>query len=503
MHTQCSIFAQGGTVMKQTDRDFLSKIKKAVFTNPFGQDRFEIDLAATGMESSASSKEVLSGLIHKIGNTIEQIARNREEHDFSQEDAILLQYGRLFHVFHLFSDGIDEHIRTQVQLGDEKCRVSFGRDILQKLNEYGFDDSQSLRFLELFFQMRRAFYFISRIIGSSDCMMNLRKTLWNNIFTGDIRLYDEFLWNRMEDFSTMLLGETGTGKGLAASAIGRSGYIPYDFRTSTFKESFARTFISINLSQFPEQLIESELFGHKKGAFTGAVDSHQGIFGRCSPHGAIFLDEIGEVSNHVQIKLLRVLQDRLFTPVGSHKTETFSGRVIAATNRSISAARQDGTFRDDFYYRLCSDVIVVPPLRQRLEENRKELAELLEITISRILGKAPKEIVSTIFRIIEESAPAAYGWPGNIRELEQCTRQIILNNRYDWQQSIAGTQPQDCLAASIAKGNLTASELLGAYCRLHHDRLGTYEAVAKLTGLDRRTVKKYVSSCAGVIVVEG
>jgi hypothetical protein len=457
----------------------------------------EIDLAATGMASSASSEEILSGLIHKVGLTIEQIARNGEERDLSPDDITLLQYGRLFHVFHVFSDSIDEHIRTQVQHGDEKCRVDFGKDLLRRLNEYGFNDSQSLRFLELFFQMRRAFFFISRIIGSSDCMMNLRKILWNNIFTGDIRLYDEFLWNRMEDFSTMLLGETGTGKGLAAAAIGRSGYIPYDLRASTFQESFAKTFISINLSQFQEQLIESELFGHKKGAFTGAVDSHQGIFSRCSPHGAIFLDEIGEVSTHVQIKLLRVLQDRLFSPVGSHKSETFSGRVIAATNRSITTARQEGSFRNDFYYRLCSDVIVVPPLRQRLSENSRELKELLKITIRRILGNAPSEIVSSIHNTIEKSVPTDYEWPGNIRELEQCTRQIILNNRYDWQQSSPDVPPQESLAADIEKGSLNAAELMGLYCGLHYKRLGTYEAVARLTGLDRRTVKKYVTSGGG------
>ena len=482
--------------MKSADRDFLSKIKDAAFTNPFDHARMELDLAASGMSPSDTPKDILSGLIRKVEHTIDKIDKNGENRNLSQDDTSLLQYGRLFHAFHLFCGDIDEHIRTQVRHGDEKCRAHFGKDLLQLLHKYQFDDSQALRFLELFFQMRRAFFFISKIIGSSDCMTNLRKTLWNNIFTGDIRLYDTFLWNRMEDFSTMLLGATGTGKGLAAAAIGRSGYIPYDRRSSTFQESFAKTFISINLSQFPEQLIESELFGHKKGSFTGAVDSHQGIFSRCSPHGAIFLDEIGEVSTHVQIKLLRVLQDRLFSPVGSHETHTFSGRVIAATNRSISRARQEGTFRDDFYYRLCSDVIVVPPLRQRLSENRGELKELLEITVARILGSAPKDIVSSIYRQITDNVPTNYDWPGNIRELEQCTRQIILNGRYGWQQS-RPEKDEDQLAASIEEGALSASELLTAYCSLHYKKLGTYEAVARLTGLDRRTVKKYVTGDSG------
>ena len=105
----------------------------------------------------------------------------------------------------------------------------------------------------------------------------------------------------MEDFSTLLLGPTGCGKGAAAAAIGRSGYIPFDQKKQSFAESFTKTVISINLSQFPETLLESELFGHTKGAFTGAVGGHDGLFAMCGPHGSIFLDEIGELSGQVQI----------------------------------------------------------------------------------------------------------------------------------------------------------------------------------------------------------
>src|SRR5207342_3171077 len=171
------------------------------------------------------------------------------------------------------------------------------------------------------------------LIGQSPCLKELCRHLWNNIFTHDIRWYDRYLWNRMEDFSTLLLGETGTGKGAAANAIGRSAYIPFDSRRGAFAESFAVGFIGVNLSQFSQTLIESQLFGHRKGAFTGAVEAHEGVFAQCSPHGAIFLDEIGDVSVPVQIKLLQVLQERSFCPVGSHETLRFRGRVIAATNR--------------------------------------------------------------------------------------------------------------------------------------------------------------------------
>ena len=174
-------------------------------------------------------------------------------------------------------------------------------------------------------------------------MQKLRLSLWNNVFSYDIRTYDQFLVNRMEDFYTLLLGATGAGKGSAAAAIGRSGHIPFDLKKGRFTKSFNDIFVSMNLSQFSESLIESELFGHCKGAFTGAVENHQGLFERCTAHGSLFLDEIGDLAVPIQIKLLQVLQERVFNPVGSHSQKRFAGRVIAATNRSLNDLRKQGT----------------------------------------------------------------------------------------------------------------------------------------------------------------
>ena len=480
--------------MEEAERSFLARIKDATFANPFGETRLAIDLAATGLPAATGTDRILDNLISKAGETIAAVRKRSKGGDtLSAEDRELLRFGMLFHTFHLFCESIDEHIAEQVEKGEERIQVTFGSPLLGMLHSYGFNKRESKRFLELFFQMRRAFFFIKKIIGSSASVRNLRRVLWNNVFTKDIQLYEEHLWNRMEDFSTMILGETGTGKGMAAAAIGRSGYIPFDEKNRVFSESFAGAFISINLSQYPEQLIESELFGHKKGAFTGAVEPHSGIFSRCSPHGSIFLDELGDVSLHVQIKLLRVLQERLFTPVGSHRTEKFHGRVIGATNQSLDKARAEGKFRDDFYYRLCSDIIEVPPLRRRLEENPGELKELLQVTVTRILGTSSDEIVDIANKYIADNQPEGYPWPGNIRELEQCVRQILLNGSYTWQKSGDQQIAEDSLAADIKNGQLTAAELLSHYCRLHHEKLGTYEAVAKLLELDRRTVKKYIS----------
>ena len=220
----------------------------------------------------------------------------------------------LFDAYERFRAALDQLVIEQLAHGDSPCPVPFAREILSLLHRRGVEEKEALRTFAIFFQIRRAHHFIARgLIGTSTCMREFRRHLWDNVFTHDIRVYERCLWDRMEDFSTLLLGETGTGKGTAAAAIGRSAFIPFDEKKQQFTESFTRGFVSINLSQFPEALIESELFGHRKGAFTGAVEAHAGVFTRCSPHGAIFLDEIGEVSAPVQIKLLRVLQDRIFS----------------------------------------------------------------------------------------------------------------------------------------------------------------------------------------------
>lgn len=477
--------------MQSNEREFFTTVRKAIFANPFGEARLRHDLRATGMTTATSLPEILSSLVEKVGKTLQDVEKN--EHQFDSEETELLRYGKLFYTFHLFCKDIDEHILAQVDKGDACCQVKFAEGFLGMLNRFGFNEAEATRFLELSFQMRRAYFFIRSIAGSSECVRQLRSSLWNNIFTGDIQMYDRFLWNRMEDFSTMILGETGTGKGVSAAAIGRSNFIPFNRKTGKFSESFTRAFTSINLSQFPEQLIESELFGHKKGSFTGAIQSHQGVLALCSPCGAIFLDEIGDVSIPVQIKLLQVLQSRTFTPVGSHTAEQFQGRIIAATNKDLDRLRESGEFRDDFYYRLCSDVIEVPPLRIRIAQNPGELQELLAVVVERIVGRPSEELTAQLYTTIKSNMPEAYHWPGNIRELEQCARRMLLNNHYSWQHK---RQERDSstenLLAGLADKEMSAQHLLAEYCGQIYKRYGTYEAVSRITRLDRRTAKKYV-----------
>ena len=494
MYIQCMKRPKGLT---SAERDFFGLVAQAAFSNPFGNARVELDLKIAGCPADAGDEQRVECVTGKIAESVRRLeAEGRADvRLYSGEERYMMQSVFLFEVFHCFISELDRLIRDQIRAGDTPCRAPFSRDVLSMLTRRGFSVEDTHRFFAMFYQARRAFYFIDRgLIGDSPSMKQLRLHLWNNVFTHDIRWYEKYLWNRMEDFSTLLLGETGTGKGTAAAAIGRSGFIPYDEKRGCFVESFTRNFIPVNLSQYPETLIESELFGHRKGAFTGAVEQHRGVFASCSPHGAIFLDEIGDVTIPVQIKLLQVLQERTFSPVGGHDKHRFSGRVIAATNKPLDELRRSGRFRDDFYYRLCSDIIVVPSLRLRLRENPRELDMMLSHVLQRATGEASGELLALVREVIDNDLGPHYTWPGNVRELEQAVRRILLTRRYQGDKSCVapGHELGAGITAGVASGSLTAQELVGAYCALLHERFGTYEEVSRRTGLDRRTVKKHI-----------
>ncbi len=482
------------------DRELFALVSRAAFVNPFSRERDALDVRIAGTD--AEDPELLPRLLERLESRLAAIEAKGDlaPEVFAPDDGRTLEHAVLFETFHRYVGRLDALIEAQLAASDSPVPVPFADELLRRLSRRGIRREHAVRMLSLFWQMRRAYYFIaSGLTGVSPSMRRLREALWNDVFTHDLARYERLLWDRLEDFSLILRGETGSGKGQAAAAIGRSGFVPFDEQRGAFAASFTELFVPINLSQFPETLIESELFGHKKGAFTGAVDSHAGVFSRCSPNGAIFLDEIGEVSIPVQIKLLRVLQDRVFTPVGSHEERRFEGRVIAATHRDLSRHRADKSFRDDFYYRLCSDVIEVPPLRQRLAEEPRELDVLLEHLVRRIVGAPDAGIVAQAGAAIRAGVPEGYRWPGNVRELEQCVRRVLLSGRCGPDAGAAeeAGDPTDRFLAAARAGTLEARELTARYCALLHDRHGTFEEVARITGLDRRTVRKHVQHVKG------
>jgi DNA-binding NtrC family response regulator len=474
-------------------RNFLQVLAEVIFSNPFSFDKKKIEnILGHTIEQDLDEHHYIA-LIPVLKQYLDQLAMQGIEsvNDVSGKDKILLEYAYRFEVYHDYVDDFEELINKQTQQGVEPVTVWFAKPVIRKLIKRGFTEEEALRNLALFYQLRRAYYFIIQALsGHAPCMQQLRHSLWNHVFTYDARLYLDHLWNRMEDFSTLLLGETGTGKGTAAAAIGRSGFIPFDVKKGCFKVSFTETFVAMNLSEFSAGLIESELFGHRKGAFTGAIDNYKGLFERCSRNGSLFLDEIGDVATPIQIKLLNVLQDRRFTPVGSHESHRFEGRVIAATNRSLDELRERGEFRDDFYYRLSSDVIEVPTLRQRLSELPSELHQLVDLLVMRLLGKQSNMLVDKIMKVLSSSLPADYPWPGNVRELEQAVRRIILSGQY--KPAGKSNSAKSNWLKQASTGDISAQDLLAQYCNMLYSQTGTYEEVSAITALDRRTVKKYI-----------
>jgi transcriptional regulator with GAF, ATPase, and Fis domain len=182
-------------------------------------------------------------------------------------------------------------------------------------------------------------------------------------------------------------------------------------------------FVQFNCAALPETLVESELFGHEKGAFTGATDRKPGRF-ELADGGTVFLDEIGKVSRAVQAKLLRVVEDKEFERVGGTRTQRSDVRIVAATNLDLERAIAEDEFREDLYYRLNIIPIVLPPLRER-RGDIPYLARHFVQRIGRDLGQAPRELDPSVIRLFEEHA-----WPGNVRELEAAIhRALVLSSR--------------------------------------------------------------------------
>ena len=210
--------------------------------------------------------------------------------------------------------------------------------------------------------------------------------------------------------STVLVtGESGTGKELVARAI------------HDLSQRAEKPFISINCGAFTETLLESELFGYVKGSFTGANTNRKGLF-EAADHGTIFLDEIGEMSPAMQVKLLRVLQERKVRPVGAHEEQSIDARVIAATNRDLKKMSEEGTFREDLFYRISVIPIGLPPLRDRSED----IPELVEHFTKKFCDQTGRKVTVSqkAMQILED-----YAWHGNVRELEHTIERAVALER--------------------------------------------------------------------------
>jgi two-component system response regulator PilR (NtrC family) len=236
--------------------------------------------------------------------------------------------------------------------------------------------------------------------------------------------------------STVLIyGESGTGKELVARAV------------HSCSTRASEPFVSINCGAFPETLLESELFGYVKGAFTGASQNKRGLF-EVASGGTIFLDEIGEMSLSMQVKLLRVLQERTIRPVGGTQETPVDVRVIAATNRDLREMIANGTFREDLYYRVSVIPIQVPALRERRED--------VELLANHFLKKYSTAAQKSILRISQESLDAlkVFEWPGNVRQLENTIeRAVAMETGNELRVDLEADRPRARAAAASSNGH--------------------------------------------------
>jgi transcriptional regulator with AAA-type ATPase domain len=341
-----------------------------------------------------------------------------------------------------------------------------------------------------FRQIQCAFEQVFRdIIGSSMPAARLRASIWQSIFTHDIRRYRRTLYARMGEFATLITGPSGTGKELVARAIAQSRYLPFDDRRLSFADDCG--FYPINISALSPTLVESELFGHRRGAFTGAVADRKGWLETCPALGSVFLDELGDLDPAIQVKLLRVIETRTFHPVGDTAGRQFRGKLITATNRNLAALIVKGRFREDLYYRLCSDQVVTPALAEQLADSPAVLRELVFYMSRRVAGEEAEILACEVLEWMAANLPPDYPWPGNYRELEQCVKNVLIRRNYRPSRQVARS-PVEQFARDARAGRLSADELLTRYVTIVYSRTGSYEETARRLGLDRRTVKAKV-----------
>ena len=485
------------------ERHLLSSVAQLAYCNPFLPDRVALEKAILGREfvtggpvwsASVSDPEAtppnLTAIYAKVNGRIEVFqSRLEETADVSERDWTIyeecvhyLLYQR-YHAKFLAANGKWRFYREFLSDWNRLCRIP------SKRLESTLDPAHVFA---CFRQIQQAFHHIyDNIIGNSMPAARLRASIWQSIFTHDMRRYRHSMFRKMGEFPTLITGPSGTGKELIARAIAASSYVPFDPERMQFADPSGDSFLPINIAALSPTLIESELFGHRRGAFTGAIGDRKGWLEACPPTGSVFLDELGELDLGIQVKLLRVIETRRFSAVGDTAIRDFHGKLIAATNRDLPSEIRAGRFREDLYYRLCADLIQTPSLAEQIRDTPGVLNELLHYMTIRTVGEDAPQCLPEVADWIKANLPVDYAWPGNYRELEQCVRNIIIRRSY---QPLAppSAGEQDEFFTRFQAGELTADELLTRYAAHVYRQTGSYEEAARRMGLDRRTVKAKV-----------
>lgn len=486
----------------------LDAIGRLGFTNPFGPERPRLEAVIVGEQVARSSPwsrqldwpledpalpAIRQEAERQLAGARTRFARGAK---LSDRDRELIRGVALYALYYRHDAALYELITSAAPAETITFYEAFDKDYHQLFANVGAPSwaETPADLIAIFFQTRRAFHFVfHQILGTSLAAAKLRASVWESLFTHDPWRYLRQLRGRMHEASTLILGPSGTGKELVASAIGQSSFIPFDAKRGRFARNFRNSFHPLHLAAMSKTLIESELFGHKKGAFTGASADRMGHLEGRSPSDAIFLDEIGDLDPEVQVKLLRVLQSRTFHRLGDTESKSFSGKVVAATNRNLPEEMAAGRFREDLYYRLCSDVIRTPSLREQVAGNIDELGHLVSVLVQRNLGSSDQETFEEVMGGIAQSVGHDYRWPGNIRELEQCVRNLLIHGHYAPPTAPQATGALDSLIEQMQTATATLDHVISTYSAWVYNREGSYARAGKLLGLDRRTVAKHVA----------
>ena len=489
------------------------KLASIVYCNPFEDARWELERDCLGSDYQErrvyiAPGEVESLLTPNLARLLElavsmmESARSKLEKAKDVSRLELSVYENLTHfiVFHEIMEGYDDLIESRGAGGrlSTLSELFFTyrdrqRHFLAASSATRFSSETESLYFALYFQLRRAWVNIyGYLVGASPAISALRARIWRSCFTHDMQRYQRSLYNRMSDIVTLITGPSGTGKELVARAVGLSRFVPFDEKAGSFVVDFNAAFFPLNLSALSPTLIESELFGHCKGAFTGALQDREGYFEECGRYGTVFLDEIGETDVSIQVKLLRVLQTRQFQRLGDTQLRSFVGKVMAATNRDLPEEIGKGKFREDFYFRLCADRIRTPSLSEILSDQSNELEILVGHVANRVAG--PEDgpgLAEEACDWIVSNLGIAYKWPGNFRELEQCVRNILIQGSYDPESLGISRDHASMLGDSVSR-SVTANQMLSLYAQEIYRIHGSYEETARVLQVDRRTAKRYV-----------
>lgn len=489
----------------ESEKTLLSAIGNLNFTNPFTPERLVLEKRILGsayrsyglvwnMHSGSASARSNVDRIKEISEQTACSLRKRLDSagcSPTEEERDLYEPVVLYHLFEKYRAAMSERMLAN----PKETTYPVYREFLADYNYFLRRPARTLpsiyspeKTFAMYFQIHRAFYHIfDFIVGSTLEAGALRAAIWESIFSSDIRRYHRVLYNRMNSITTLITGESGTGKELVARAIALSGYIPFHAGTTRFEMAYPACFKPVQLSAMPQTMLESELFGHRKGAYTGALSDRIGYLEECPFCGSVFLDEIGEINAETQVKLLRVLQTRRFQRLGDNAEHAFEGKIIAATNRDLHKACADGSFRSDLYYRLCADTVTTVPLRKLIRGESAELGHFVRILSERILGPEEAErFTPEAVRWICTHLGEEYPWPGNVRELEQCVRNLIIRGSYRPAEPPGTTE---ALETILGNCGLTAEELLVKYLKAVYAQEKNFVRTAERAGLDRRTVK--------------